>query len=176
MSKPPTFFGIRLSAQSQARWQSLGLRWQALGERERSALTLAGVALALLLLWQLGLQPALRTLRQAPAQLAEVDSKMQQMQALAQEARELRELPSVPAAQALQALQAASSHLGAAARLNVTGDRAVLTLNGIGSEALQTWLGEVRSAARARPVEASLQRGPSGYTGSIVLSLSVGAT
>jgi general secretion pathway protein M len=36
---------------------------------------------------------------------------------------------------------------------------------------LQAWLTEVRSAARARPVEAQLQRGPTGFSGSIVLSL-----
>ena len=35
------------------------------------------------------------------------------------------------------------------------GERAVLTLTGVPSEALQSWLGEVRAAARARPVEAA---------------------
>ena len=98
------------------------------------------------------------------------------MQSLAAEARELRALPAVPAAEAAQALQAASDHLGPAARLSLSGDRAVLTVTGIGSESLQAWLGEVRSAARARPVEAQLQRGPKGYTGTIVLALSGAAT
>jgi general secretion pathway protein M len=36
---------------------------------------------------------------------------------------------------------------------------------------LQGWLGEVRSAARARPVEAQLTRGPKGYAGTLVLTL-----
>ena len=55
--------------------------------------------------------------------------------------------------------------------MNLTGDRAVVTLNGVAPELLQGWLGEVRSAARARPVEAQLTRGPKGYSGSLVLSL-----
>lgn len=156
-------------------WQQLRGHWQGLGARERQLLQLAGAALALLLLWSLLLAPALRVLRQAPAQLAQLDGQLQQMQALALEARELRALPPVPPAQARQALEAASAHLGSAARLNISGDRAVLSLSGVSSEALQTWLGEVRSAARARPVEASLQRGPAGYSGTLVLALGSGA-
>jgi len=173
MSKNKTFLGLSLSGQQAAQWQALAARWQALGARERTLLQLAGAALALLLLWSAAIQPALRTLRQAPEQLAQVDAQLQQMQRLAQEVRELREQPPVPAAQALQALRAASERLGSAARLSITGERAVLSLSGIDGEALQAWLGEVRSAARARPIEANLQRGPQGYSGSIVLVLGV---
>ena len=151
------------------RWQDLvgpvQTRWQTLGDREQQALRGAAWALGLLLLWLLAVQPALKVLRQTPAQLEAVELQLQEMQSMALQARELRAAPAVPAAQALQALQAASDHLGAAARLSITGDRAVLTLNGIASEPLQAWLGEVRSAARARPLEAQLQRGPRGHHG-----------
>jgi len=164
-----------MSSDTPSTWQTRGrqlqTQWQALGSRERQALQLAGLLLALLLLWLLALQPALRVLRQGPAQIEAAERQLQDMQAMAQEARELRALPPVSPAQATQALQAASAHLGGAARLQLSGDRAVLTLNGIGSEALQAWLGEVRSAARARPLEAKLQRGPQGFSGSIVLIL-----
>ncbi|QPF72514.1 type II secretion system protein M [Roseateles sp. DAIF2] len=162
-----------LDADSPAgqRWIALQNHWQALGARERGLLQLAGAALGLLLLWSVAVQPALRILRQTPAQLTQLDAQLQTMQALALETRELRAQPMVPASQARQALQAASEHLGTSARLNVSGDRAVLSLNGVGSEALQSWLAEVRGAARARPVEASLQRGPQGYSGTIVLAL-----
>lgn len=149
----------------------LQVHWQGLGARERGLLQLAGAALALLALWSLAVQPALRTLSQAPAQLAQLDTQLQRMQHLAAEARELREQPVVPAGQALQALQAASERLGAAGRLSITGERAVLSLNGIDSATLQGWLDEVRGAARARVVEANLQRGPRGYGGSITLAL-----
>ncbi|MGS0755936.1 type II secretion system protein GspM [Roseateles sp. GG27B] len=150
-------------------------RWHMLGERERTALKLAGWALALLLGWLIAVAPGLRVLKQTPAQLEAVELQLQDMQGLALEARELRTTPTVSAAQAAQALQAASEHLGPAARLTVNGDRAVLTVTGVAAEALQAWLGEVRSAARARPLEASLQRGPQGYSGTVVLGLS-GAT
>lgn len=157
------------------RWQAfigpLQHHWQALGERERAALRIAAVTIGLLLAWLIAVQPALRVLSQTPAQLEAVDLQLQDMQSLALEAGELRAMPAVPAAQAAQALQAASAHLGGGARLTLSGDRAVLTLSGVATEALQAWLGEVRSAARARPVEAQLQRGPRGYTGTIVLAL-----
>lgn len=169
---------MSIDSNSRARlpeWQqslvALKTHWQQLGERERTLLKIAGGALGLLLLWLVALQPALRVIQQSPAQLEAVDLQLQDMQALAMEARELRAIPPVPAAQAAQALQAASEHLGPAAKLSLAGDRAVLTINGISSEALQAWLGEVRSAARVRPVEAQLQQGPKGYTGTVVLTL-----
>lgn len=161
--KPPNWQALRSQLQT---------RWAAMADREQLALQLAGWALALLLLWLIAIQPGLRTLRQAPAQLEALELQLQEMQALAAEAREMRATPPVPVALAAQALQAASTHLGAGAKLSVNGDRAVLSVNGVGAEPLQAWLGEARSAARARPLEAKLQRGPNGYTGTIVLALS----
>ncbi|MEJ6006367.1 type II secretion system protein GspM [Paucibacter sp. AS339] len=162
-----------------ANWQALKTQaqtqWAGLGERERLSLQLVAWVLGALLIWLLAVQPGLRVLRQAPGQLQTLEAQLQDMQALALEVRELRATPAVPAALAVQALQAASEHLGPGAKLSLNGDRAILNLNGIGAEALQAWLGEVRSAARAKPLEAKLQRGPNGYSGSIVLSLS-GAT
>lgn len=149
-------------------------QWLAMGDRERFALGAIAVLLSLLLAWSVLLAPALRTLKAAPAELEKVDLQLQKMQAQAQEARSLRGAPAVPAAQAQAALTASVEHLGPAARLNLAGDRAVVTLNGLPPEALQSWLGEVRSAARARPVEAQLTRGPKGYSGSLVLTLGGG--
>lgn len=163
--------GASLAAQLQQARAELHTRWQALGERERIAVQAVGALLAVLLAWLVLLAPALRTLKTAPAELETLELQLQQMQAQAQEARVLRAAPAVPPAQAQAALTAAVAHLGAAARLNLTGDRAVVTLTSIGPEALQAFLGEARVAARARPVEAQLSRGPQGYSGSLVLSL-----
>ncbi|MCF8203997.1 MAG: type II secretion system protein M [Methylotenera sp.] len=158
-----------------AQWQQLKAQaltqWEAMGERERIALGTVGALLVLLLAWSLLLAPALRVLKSAPAELEKLDAQIQQMQVQAQEAKALRAAPAVPPAQAQAALTASVEHLGPAARLNLTGDRAVVTLTGIAPEALQAWLGEVRSAARARPVEAQLTRGPKGYAGTLVLTL-----
>ena len=64
---------------------------------------------------------------------------------------------------------------GAAGRLQVVGDRATLTLSGVNGTQLSDWLAEARSAARARPLEANLTRGPQGYSGSIVVAFPSGA-
>ncbi|RZL30146.1 MAG: type II secretion system protein M [Rubrivivax sp.] len=157
-----------------ARAQAL-TQWQGLGERERLALLSVGVLLGLLLAWSVLLAPALRTLKTAPGELETLELQLQQMQAQAQEAQLLRKTPPVPPAQAEVALKASVEHLGAAARLNLAGDRAIVTLNGVAAPVLQAWLAEVRAAARARPVEAQLTRGPKGFSGSLVLSLGGGS-
>ena len=166
--------GEGLAAQYQQAKAQAAAQWQALGERERLALGAVGLLVGLLLAWSLLLAPALRTLKTAPAELEQLELQLQQMQAQAQEARALRAAPPVPPDQAQAALKASVEHLGPAARLNLTGDRAVVSLNGIAPELLQGWLGEARAAARARPVEAQLTRGPKGYSGTLVLSLGGG--
>jgi general secretion pathway protein M len=115
-------------------------------------------------------QPAWRTARGAPAELDALDAQLQQMQRIANESRGLRNTAPVGAAQAGIALKAASDRLGDKARLNLQGDRAILTLSGVAPEALRAWLTEARAGARARPVEAQLQRGPNGYTGTLTVS------
>lgn len=81
----------------------------------------------------------------------------------------------VSPAQAGAALQAATERLGEKGRLSMQGDRASLTLNGVGPEALRGWLLEARSAARARPVEAQLTRSGAGFSGTVVVQLSAGS-
>ena len=146
-------------------------RWQALAPRERAGASLAIAALTLLLVWSVAIQPALKTLRTVPAQRAELDAQLAQMQALAQEARELRALPPVAPEQSENALRGATTRLGAGARINLSGERATVTLTAVEPAALTAWLAEVRSAARARVVELQLNRIGSGYSGTVVLTL-----
>jgi len=161
---------------SLAQWQApLRARWQAMATRERRLVSIAGVVLVLFLAWLLLLQPALRTVREAPAKLDRLDTQLQEMQRLAAESRELRNATPLSAAQSAIALKAATDRLGERARLSVQGDRAVLTLNGMTGEQLANWLSEARSGARARPVEAQLNRTGSGYNGTLVVTLGSGA-
>jgi general secretion pathway protein M len=146
-------------------------RWQALGARERLVARVALVLIVLGLIWAVALAPALRTLREAPAQLDALDAQLQAIQRQAAEVPELRAAPPVATAQALEALKSATDRLGAKGKLNVQGDRVVLTLTGASGETLRAWLNEARSGARARPLEAQLTRGPEGYSGSVVLAL-----
>jgi general secretion pathway protein M len=123
------------------------------------------------LVWAIAVQPALRTLREAPSMLERLDSELQQMQLLAAESRDLRAAPAVTPAQAATALKTAVARLGDKARLVLQGERATLTLNGVDGPTLRSLLAEARSAARARPVEAQLVRGPKGYDGTLTLSI-----
>lgn len=156
---------------AEARGGRLGTWWQSLAERERLMVGAGGVLLALFLLWMLALAPALRTLARAPTELARVEGQLQSMQRLAAEAQGLRAAATVAPEQAQAALKAATERLGDKARLVLQGDRAVLTLTNLPSPALRDWLAEVRQGARARPVEASLTRGATGLSGTLVLSI-----
>ena len=159
---PPALAGLRQQA-VQA--------WNGRSLRERQALALVALVLGLFCVWVLFVQPALSSLRAAPAQLDRLDAQLQQMQRLAAEGRELRGIAPVSASQAAAALKAATDRLGTAAKITLLGDRATLTLNGVSPEALRAWLSEARNAARARPVEAQLTRGPKGYSGSLSVNL-----
>ncbi len=149
----------------------LKARWAALAPRERRLSLLAGTAVLLFATWLIAVQPALRTLATAPAQLDALELQLQGMQKLAAEARELRGATPMSPADSLAALQAATSRLGAAGKLSVQGERAVLTLNGASTAQLRDWLTEARSGARARPTEASLSRAAQGYTGTLVVAI-----
>ncbi|MEW6100129.1 MAG: type II secretion system protein GspM [Pseudomonadota bacterium] len=146
-------------------------RWARLETRERRMVLAAGSLILLALLWWVAVQPALRTTREAPLQIARLESSLQQMRAMAAEAEQLRGTPAVNASQAAAALKAAAQRLGTGARLNLQGDRATVTLQGVRGEALLAFLGEARSTARARPLEAQLTRSGDAYNGSLVLAL-----
>lgn len=145
-------------------------RWQALGERERRALSLVGAVAAVFLFWTLALQPAWQTVQQAPLELDRLDAQLQEMNRMASESRELRGVSPVSATQAVASLQSATERLGKQGRMVVQGDRVTLTLTNVSPEALKDWLSEVRSAARARPLEAQLSRSGNGYSGTLLLS------
>ena len=147
-------------------------RWNALAPRERWALRAAAAALAVLLVWTVGVQPAWRTLREAPMERERLDRQAARMRQLAAEAAQWRQAPVITPAQGEEALKGATTRLGTGARLALTGDRATVTLQGVDGAALAAWLGEVRSAARARVLEAQLTRNAGGlYQGTVVLGL-----
>jgi general secretion pathway protein M len=154
-----------LRAQASARWSTMSAK-------ERLGVTLALLLVGVALLWMIAVQPALRTLSDAPQRMEQLDAQWQHMQRLAAEARELRSATPVTASQVSQALESATDRLGGRGRIAVQGDRATLTITaGITGEALRGWLAEARSGARARPLEMRLTRGPEGYTGTLVVTV-----
>jgi general secretion pathway protein M len=150
--------------------QQLVARWRAFAPRERRALAIAGLLVALFAVWSVLVQPAWRTLREAPAQLDSLDGELQHMQRLAAEAAELRGTTPVSTNTATLALQSATARLGNSAKIVIQGDRATLTVSGTSPEALTAWLAEARSAARARPLEAQLARTGSAFSGTVAVT------
>ncbi|HEX5687060.1 MAG TPA: type II secretion system protein GspM [Ideonella sp.] len=151
--------------------QELRQRWARMTARER-ALVGAGIgAIALLLLWYVGLYSAWTTWKTVPAQKRALELDWMQMQRLANEARDLKTQPPVNAAQAAEALKSATDRLGANGKLSQIGDRATLNVTGVSPEALRTWLAEVRSGARARPVDMQVNRAEGGLSGQVVVTL-----
>lgn len=151
--------------------QPLRAAWRARDARERRLLLLAAGVVGLYLLWVVALQPAWRTLHDAPPRLEVLETQLQAMQAQAADAQALRATPPLPRPQASAALQAATARLGAKARLAEQGERAVLTLDGLSGDELRGWLAEVRTSARARAVEINLTRQPLGLSGTVVVAL-----
>jgi general secretion pathway protein M len=151
--------------------EPLRARWQALGARERKLLTLAAWAIGIGLLWWVAIAPAWRTTSTAPQRLDQLDAQLLQMQRMAGEVRGLRAAPAVGVMQAQAAVKAATEALGPSARLQLAGERATVNFTNASGAQVRDWLAEVRAAARARPIEATLTRGPQGLSGSVVVAL-----
>lgn len=145
--------------------------WRGLAARERRLLAVGGGVVLLALVWAVAVLPAWRTLQRAPAQIESLEAQLQGMRALAAEAQQLRATPAVSPEQATAVLKSAVERLGAKAKLSLQGDRAVLTLTGLEPGQLTSWLAEVRSGARVRPLEANLTRAGTGFSGTLVLGL-----
>ena len=152
--------------------QHAGQFWQARAPRERQLIVAMAVAVGVLLVWLIAVQPALRTLRETPAELDRLEAQLQQMQIAALETTTLRAASPVPPQQAAEALRAATERLGGKGKIALQGDRATLTFAAVPFEPLRGWIGEARSAARARPIEAQLLKGANGYSGAITVVLS----
>ena len=168
---PPSGRGSRLLPASWiAARDTLRARWTVLAQRERAGAAGAAALIGVLLLWSVAVQPAWRTLREAPARIDQQGAQLQNLQRLAAEAAELRAIAPVSTAQASAALQGAVARLGGRATLQLQGDRAVVTVNGLAGDELRDWLSEVRNAARGRATEVQLTRGAQGYAGTLVLS------
>ncbi len=144
-------------------------RWQTLAPRERRLLALAAAVVGLAALWWIALAPALGTLRQSEARHRALDQEWQHMQQLQAQAQELKSSPRMTRQEALQALEAGvRQRLGAAAQLQVQGDRATLTLKGVPAQALADWLTQTRLNARMLPSEAHLSRNTGGSAGPVL--------
>ena len=159
--------------------------FQALPEKDRQRLLVLAALFLALMLWTWNLAPALKTLREVPLQLSQLDAQTQQLKAMQAQAQTLQKSTRIKPNEAASLLQkAASEVLGNGARLNTEGTRATLTVNGVSADSLAQFLALARIQSQAMPIEAHLQKfSASGaatkdskelWRGALILSLSGG--
>ena len=139
--------------------ETLQRRWNSLLPREKTLVQVTAAVIGVALLWWLAVAPALQTLRTANTRHQALDTQLQQMKRLQAQAQQLQTQPKIGADESLRALEASvKQRLGTGGQLNVAGDRATVTLKAVPAEAIAPWLAQVRTNARALPVEARLVR------------------
>ncbi len=139
--------------------QGLRSAWQQRPERERHWLQAGAGLLALLLVWSWAMAPAWSVWREAPARQARIDAQTQQMLQLQAQAKHLQTPVHIDRREAMDALRAATDRLlGPGAHLQPQGEQLRVTLQATTATALAQWLAEARDRARARPLQATLQR------------------
>ena len=146
--------------------------WSRLALRERRLVAVALVLVTLLLLWSLGLAPALGVLRSAPQRLSEHDRQLQTMQDQTAQARAMQGRAPVPRDEAMRTLESAlQQRMAGKAQSNRVGDRVTVTLTDVQPQVLAQWLSQARDASRVSVQQARLSRSPAGWNGSVVLQL-----
>jgi general secretion pathway protein M len=146
--------------------------WRQLKLSERRLILTATWLIVAALLWWLAIAPALKTLKEAPAQHRALDTQLQNMRTLSAEAKNLQSQPKLGLDDAQKALQSTvTQRFGATAQLNLTGERASLTLKNANAQEIALWLTQARVNARALPSEAKLNRLGDVWDGTMVLTL-----
>jgi general secretion pathway protein M len=146
--------------------------WRQLKISERRLILAAFWLIFAALLWWLAIAPALKTIKEAPAQHRALDEQLQSMRSLSAEAKNLQSQPKLGLDEAQKALQSAvTQRFGSTAQLNLTGERASLTLKNASPQELALWLTQARVNARALPTEVKLTRNADGWDGTMVLTL-----
>lgn len=159
-----------------ATFQPVLASWRRMAPREKALLQLAATLVMAALLWLLVLAPSLATLRMADAQARVLDEQLQRMQQLQAQASAIQKQTPLGFDESVRALsQATQQTLGTAAQMNVTGDRASVTLKAVPADALASWLSQARINARSVPLEARLTRattaGPATWSGVLIMRL-----
>ena len=133
--------------------------FQALPDKDRQRLLVLASVFLSLMLWTWNLAPALKTLREVPPQLSQLDAQTQQLKAMQAQAQTLQKSPRIKSNEAASLLQnAASEVLGNGARLNIEGTRATLTLSGVSADSLAQFVALARTQSQTMPIEAHLQK------------------
>jgi len=151
--------------------RALAQRWNEASAREQSAMKLAATLVLLALLWWIGLQPALNTIKSTRVQMPLVRAQYEQMLQLQAQAGALRAQAqqAVPDAKAL--LQESVSSLEKNARWTTLGERATVTFKEVRPADLARWLEQVRLKAHSRVLEMHISQTTGLWSGAVVLQL-----
>lgn len=136
-------------------------RWAALDARERRLVGMGAALVGLALVWWIALAPAIKTLREAPAEHARLDAQLQQMTTLQSQARALQSQPKANRDEAMRALESSVREgLGATAQIQPQGggEGVNVMMRAVPAEVLAQWMAQARGNARAVPREAHLTR------------------
>ncbi len=160
-----------MSAPTTSFQTALRQHWAHSSAREKALMRAGAALVTLALLWWVAISPALRTLRDAPTQGPALQAHLQTMLQLQAHATALQSQPKVAAGDSKTLLDAALPTLGTTARMAISGERATVTLDASGAEALAQWLTQVRLNAHARPLEIHLTQSQGRWSGRVVLQL-----
>lgn len=145
-----------------------------LSPRERRALGLGWASVLIVATWAFLIAPAWRQITSAPAQRQTQDQILQTMQAQANEALQLKADTAWVERNPAKALQEATRlHLGAGSQIQLTGEKATVTVVATPATGLAQWLSTVRQNAHAKPTEARLTKAGTQWAGTVVLALPV---
>jgi general secretion pathway protein M len=146
--------------------------WRQLKMSERRLILAAFWLISAVAIWWLAMAAAIKTIKEAPAQHRTLDKQLQSMRVLSAEAKSLQNQPKLSLDEAQKALQSAvNQRFGSAAQLNLTGERASLTIKNANPQELALWLTQARVNGRAMPSEVKLTRHGDGWDGTLVLNL-----
>jgi len=136
-------------------WQA---RWAKLSDRERTWVRVAASVLALALLWQIGLAPALGVWQHSPDRRAQLDRQQAELAALQAQVRSLQAQPTLSRQEAQQSLAQLTRDLLPGAQLSGQGDSQRVVLKNVSGTSLAQWLSAIRQSAQTTVTAMQLQR------------------
>ena len=155
----------------QQQLQPLRTAWIGLSARERRMVLPAGLALLIAASWLIAIAPALRTLRDAPAQRAVQEQQLARMRQWQGEARTHKQQPRISPEESQRVLQELGDRLLGPGSVTLQGAQVQAQFKGVSPEALAQWLQQARTLGRALPQQMQLERTSDGWHGTMVLRL-----
>jgi general secretion pathway protein M len=155
--------------------QTLHQYWLHASAREQVALRIAATLVLLALVWWVGLQPALKTLKNARTQAPVVRAQYEQMLQLQAQAAALRAQVQQPVSDPKAVLQDSISTLEKNARVALAGERATVSFKQARPADLALWLEQLRLKAHSSVLEMHMTQAAGLWSGSVLVQLPSGA-